>query len=108
MCSALVAQGFPSLNPGHRHGTAYQAMLRQHPTWHNQKDLQLEYTAMYWGALGRRRRKRRLATDVVSSGTNLFKKGGRLPKERSEKQTKKMGVQQAGERVQFRKEGSGL
>ena len=24
---------------------------------HNQKDLQLEYTAMCWGALGRRRRK---------------------------------------------------
>ena len=40
------------------------------------KDLQLEYTSMYWGALGRRRRrkkikitKRRLATDVP-----IFKK----------------------------------
>ena len=38
------------------------------------EDLQVEYTTMYWGALGRRRRRRRrrkrLAAD--SSGANLF------------------------------------
>ena len=49
------AEGFASLDPGCRHGTAHQAMLRQRPTQHNQKDLQLEYTTMYWGTLGRRK-----------------------------------------------------
>ena len=34
-CSASVAQRFAGSNPGHRHGTAHQAMLRQHPTHHN-------------------------------------------------------------------------
>ena len=29
--SALAAQGFASLDPGHGHGTAHQAMLRLHP-----------------------------------------------------------------------------
>ena len=28
---------------------AHQATLWQHPTWKNQKDLQLGYTTMYWG-----------------------------------------------------------
>ena len=32
VCSTLVAQGFPGWDPGHRHGTAHQAMLRQRPT----------------------------------------------------------------------------
>ena len=31
VCSALAAQGFLGLDPGHRHGTAHQAMLRWHP-----------------------------------------------------------------------------
>ena len=57
MCSALVAQGIAGSAPGRRHGTAHQAVLRQHPTWHNQRRSQLEYTTMCWGALGRRRRK---------------------------------------------------
>ena len=78
MHSTLVVQGFTSSDPGCRHGTAHQAVLRWRPTCHNQKDLQLEYTTMYWGALGtrrrrRRRRKRRLPTDV-SSGANLEKR----------------------------------
>ena len=34
-CSALVAQGLASLNPGRGHGAAHQAMLRQRPTCHN-------------------------------------------------------------------------
>ena len=45
------------------------------PTKQNQKDLHLGYTTVYWGALGRRRRKKekRLATDV-SSGPKFKKK----------------------------------
>ena len=35
------------------------AMLRRCPTRHNQKDPQLEYTTMYWGVLGRRRRRKK-------------------------------------------------
>ena len=35
VCSALAAQGFVSLNLGHGHGTAHQAMLRWRPTCHN-------------------------------------------------------------------------
>ena len=56
--STSVAQGFTSLDPGRRHGTAHQAMLRWRPTCHNQKDLQLEYTTVYLGALGRRGEKK--------------------------------------------------
>ena len=55
--SASAAQGFEGSDPGCGHGTAHQAMLRWHPTCHNQKDLQLEYTTMYRGPLGRRRKK---------------------------------------------------
>ena len=58
MRSALVAQGFMGLDPGHGQGTAHQVMLRQHPTRHNQKDPQLQYTTMYWGSLGKRRKKK--------------------------------------------------
>ena len=50
-CSASPAQGFTSLDP------ALQAMLRWHPTCHNQRHSQLEYTPMYWGTLGSRRKK---------------------------------------------------
>ena len=42
--SASVAQGFAGSDPGHRHGTTHQTMLRWHPTCHNQKDTQLKYT----------------------------------------------------------------
>ena len=58
VCSASAAQGFAGSDPGRGQGTAHQAMLRQCPTCHNQKDPQLEYTTMYWGALGRRRKKK--------------------------------------------------
>ena len=47
--------------------------LRRRPTCHNQRDLQLECATMCCRALGRGRRKKRLATDV-SSGANLYKK----------------------------------
>ena len=33
--SASAAQGFTGSDPGQGHGTAHQAMLRQHPTCHN-------------------------------------------------------------------------
>ena len=47
LLSVSAAQGFASSDPECRHGTAHQAMLRQCPTQHNQKDLQLEYTTTY-------------------------------------------------------------
>ena len=34
---------------------AHQAMLKRCPIQHNQKGLQVQYTTMYWGALGRGR-----------------------------------------------------
>ena len=46
--STSGAQGFAGSDPGCRRGTARQAMLRQHPTQHNQRHSQLEYTTMYW------------------------------------------------------------
>ena len=55
--SDSVAQGFTGLNPGHGHGTAHQAMLRQCPTCHNWRDPQLKYTIMYWGAYGEKKEK---------------------------------------------------
>ena len=55
MHSIWAVQGFTSLDPGQGHGTTHQAMLRQCPTQCNQKDLQLEHTTMHWGALRRRR-----------------------------------------------------
>ena len=55
LCSVSVAWDFTGSDPGCGHGTADQAMLRQCPTQHNQRNSQLEYTTMYWGALGRRR-----------------------------------------------------
>ena len=57
--SAWAAQGFAASDPGRVHGTAHQAMLRQRPTQHNQRDSQLEYATMYWGALGRRIKNKR-------------------------------------------------
>ena len=48
--SAAAAHGS---DPGRGHGTARQATLRQHPTSHNWKDLQLRYTTVYRGGLGR-------------------------------------------------------
>ena len=56
--STSEAQGFAGLEPGRGRGTAHQATQRwRRPTCHHQKDLQLEYTTRYWGALGRRKKK---------------------------------------------------
>ena len=70
--SASAVQGFAGLDPGHGHGTTHQAMLRRHPTCHNQKDLQLEYTLCTGGLWGEEEEgeKKRLAIDV-SLGANL-------------------------------------
>ena len=57
--SALVAQGFAGSDPGRRRGTVHQVTLRRRPTWDNQKDLQLEYTTMYWGGFGEKKKKKR-------------------------------------------------
>ena len=56
-CFALAAQGFAGSDPGCGPRTAHQAMLRWHPTQHNQKDLQPKYTAMYWGLWGEEEKK---------------------------------------------------
>ena len=47
-----AAQCFVGSNPGCGHGTTHHTTLRQRPTYHNE-----EYTAMYRGALGRKRKK---------------------------------------------------
>ena len=65
--SASAAQGFTSLDPGHGHGTAHQATLRQ-------RHSQLECTTVL-GGFGEKKKKkktRRLATDV--SSRPIFKK----------------------------------
>ena len=50
--SALAAQGFAGSEPGHGHGTAHQATLRQRPTCHNWKDPQLKYIQLCTGGIG--------------------------------------------------------
>ena len=58
--SIAVVQGFARLNPGRRHGTAHQAMLRWCPTCHNEKDLQLKiHTTMYGGLWGEKGKKKK-------------------------------------------------
>ena len=52
-----AAQGFADLNPGCRHGTAHQAMLRQHPTYHNWKDPQLKIHNYVPGGFGEKKEK---------------------------------------------------
>ena len=58
-CSALAARGVACSDPGHGLGTTHQAMLRWCPTQHNQRHSQLECTTGYWGALGRRIKKKK-------------------------------------------------
>ena len=56
MCSASAAH-LASLDPGQGHSTIRWAVLGQRPTQHNQRDLQLEYTTVYWGEFGSRNKK---------------------------------------------------
>ena len=56
---STAAEGLACLDPGHGPSATHQAMLRWRLTQQSQKELRLENTAMYWGALGRRRRKKR-------------------------------------------------
>ena len=61
----LAAQGLAGLDPGPGHGTARQPMLRLHPTEHNQRHSQVEYTTTYQGALGRRRKKNKRTVQLL-------------------------------------------
>ena len=70
--STSAAHGFTGSDPGQGHGTAHQAMLRQCPTQHNQKDLQLEYTTMYWGALQSKSRKKSLGEKFLQVIRGIF------------------------------------
>ena len=65
--SASAAHGFTSSDPGWGHGTTHQAMLRWHPTCHNQKDPQLKIHNYVRGALGRKRKKEKKKKETVSS-----------------------------------------
>ena len=67
---ASVAWGFTGSDPGRGHSTTHWAMLRQCPTWHNQRRSQLEYTTMYWGGFGEKKKKRRrmLGVDNMTQG----------------------------------------
>ena len=65
---------WPVSDLGCGHDTAQQAMLRPRPTCHNQKDLQLEYAAIYCGALGRRRRKKKEDWQQMLAQLPIFKK----------------------------------
>ena len=76
--SALAARGFASSDPGRRHGTAHQAMLRRHPTQQRQKDLQLEYTTMYWGVFGEKKGKKKEDWQQMLAQVPIFKKKKKL------------------------------
>ena len=52
-----VAQCFVGSNPGRGHGTAHQTTLRQRPNTTTRWTHNEEYTTMYLGALGRKRKK---------------------------------------------------
>ena len=54
--STSAAQGLAGLDPGCRHSTAHQAMLRWHPTCHNWKNSQLKMYNYVHGALGRKKK----------------------------------------------------
>ena len=51
-----AAQCFVGSNPGHGHGTARQATLRQRPTCHNWKDPQLKIHNYVPGGFGEKRK----------------------------------------------------
>ena len=55
-CSASAAQGFTSSDPGRRHSTTHQAILRRHPTCHNYKDTQLKIHNCVPEGFGRKRK----------------------------------------------------
>ena len=54
---ASVAQGFAGLDAGRGHGTAHQAMLRQHLTCHNEKDPELKIYNNVPGGFGEKKEK---------------------------------------------------
>ena len=72
-CSNLVAQGFTGSDPGCRPSTAHQAMLWQRPASQNQKDLQLEYTAVYWGLWGEEEEEEKDWQQMLAQGQSFLK-----------------------------------
>ena len=56
--SNSAAQGFTGSNPGREHGTTRQAMLRRHPTQHNRRHSQLQYTTTYWEGFGKKKKEK--------------------------------------------------
>ena len=57
-CAPLqAAQCFVGWNPGRGHGAAHQTTLRQRPDATTRRTHNEEYTTIYWGALGRKRKK---------------------------------------------------
>ena len=52
-------------NPGRGHGTAHRTTLRQRPTCHTGRTHNEEYTTMYWGALGRKRKKNKISKKML-------------------------------------------
>ena len=53
-----AAQCFVGSNPGHGHGTVHQTTVRQRPHATTRRTHNEEYTAMYWGALRRKGKKK--------------------------------------------------
>ena len=71
--SALAAQGFADLDPGRRHSSAHQAMLRRYPTQENQK-IQL-CTGGLWGE--EEKRKGKGWQQMLAQGQSLTKRNPR-------------------------------
>ena len=73
-CSASAAQGFAGSDPGHGPSTTRRAILGWRPTWQNWRDLQLEYTTIYWRALGGKKKDwQQMLAQVPSFKTNKKK-----------------------------------
>ena len=61
-CAPLqAAQCFVGSNPGRRHGTAHQTMLRQCPTCHNMKDPQRRIYNYVPGGFGEKKEKNKIS-----------------------------------------------
>ena len=65
---------FAGSDPGCTHGTSHGAMLRQCPTMQSQKDLQLEYTTLYWGFGENKKKKKEEDLQPMLTQVPIFKK----------------------------------
>ena len=68
--SASAAQGFTGSDPGGRHGTTHQAMLRQRPTHQNQKDPRLKTHNYVLGSFGEKKEKMKSLKSALLSLLN--------------------------------------